>query len=400
MLTVIEKARFAGSILKNYRIIKAGPGILRFLIGYMNKFNVQYAGGHFIIHSHLPPINSRAYTRFIDEHLIRGSIGPSHAQIGVTNYCPQHCDYCYNKKRSGIPLETKEIIKLISDLKNMGVFWLGLTGGEPLLNNDIVDIIKSASDVCAVKLFTTGCGLTVELAEEMKKAGLFSVCVSLDSWDAEVHDKNRNYEGAFNTALKAVDIFKKTWIHTGISAVLSREIINKAGLEKFLSFLDGLTIHEIWLSEAKPSVESYWKDEMVITTEEKALLSSIQNERNKKPGMTVNYLAHFESEEHFGCNAGHKMLYVDAFGDTSPCVFIPMTFGNIRDVPVAEIWDDMRRSFPSEQNCFINRNYNLLKKYNKGEFPLNRTDSLEMLKEVSFGPLSRFNVLLNKKHGR
>jgi MoaA/NifB/PqqE/SkfB family radical SAM enzyme len=398
MLSIIEQIKFAGSILKNLRIVKAGPAILKFLTGYMNKFKIQYAGGNFIIHSHLPPVNSKAYSRFIDEHLIGGSKGPSHAQIGITNACPQKCEYCYNKNRTGIPLDTGEIIKAIGDLKKLGVFWLGLTGGEPLLNKDIVEIIRSASDGCAVKLFTTGCGLTEKLAEDMKKAGLYSVCVSLDSSKAEEHDKGRNYEGAYSTALKAVEIFRKAGVHTGVSAVLSKEMINRNDIETFLSFLDGLHIHEAWLSEAKPSVESYWKSDMVVTPAEKGLLKSIQEERNKKPGMTVNYLGHFESGEHFGCNAGNKMIYIDAFGETSPCVFIPMTFGNIKEVPVGKIWEEMRRNFPSENKCFIDSNYGILKKHYKGKMPLSRAESLEMLKEVSFGALSVFNKLLKKKH--
>ena len=50
-------------------------------------------------------------------------------------------------------METGTIIKLIKDLKEMGVFWLGFTGGEPLLNKDIVRIVESASNGCAVRFF-------------------------------------------------------------------------------------------------------------------------------------------------------------------------------------------------------------------------------------------------------
>lgn len=399
MLSVNEKVKFAGANLKNPRIIKAGPSILKFLINYMNQFNVKYVGGNFVIHSHLPPVNSRAYSRFINEHLIKGSSGPSHAQIGITNACPQKCEYCYNKSRTGVPLKTGEILKAIDDLKNMGIFWLGLTGGEPLMNRDIVEIIQSASDTCAIKLFTTGCGLTEKLAMDMKEAGLYSVCISLDDWKADVHDKGRNYKGAYETALKAVEIFKNAGVHTGVSAVLSREMIKNGDVETFLSFLEGLNIHEAWLSEAKPSVEAYWKEDMVITPEERVYINNIQETRNKKQGMTINYLGHFEGEKHFGCNAGYKMIYIDAFGETGPCVFIPMTFGNIRDIPVSQIWNEMRGHFPSEGQCFINKNYNILKKHNTGQIPLSRTESLEMMKEISFGGMSRFNTLMAEKHG-
>jgi len=54
-------------------------------------------------------------------------------------------------------MDTPTIKRVIGDLKKLGMFWLGFTGGEPLLNKDIVKITESASGDCAVKLFTTGC---------------------------------------------------------------------------------------------------------------------------------------------------------------------------------------------------------------------------------------------------
>ena len=95
-----------------------------------------------ILHSHLPPLNSPAYRRFVNEQLLARGSGPSHAQIGLTNACPQNCAYCYNKGRSGTVMDTATISRVIADLKSLGVFWLGLTGGEPLLNRDIVRIIE------------------------------------------------------------------------------------------------------------------------------------------------------------------------------------------------------------------------------------------------------------------
>jgi hypothetical protein len=75
----------------------------------MRAFRVQKAGRNLIIHSHLPPLNSRAYGRFIDEHLVAGSEGPSHAQVGLTDRCPQNCAYCYNRGRKGEPMDTLTI---------------------------------------------------------------------------------------------------------------------------------------------------------------------------------------------------------------------------------------------------------------------------------------------------
>jgi len=391
MAKLREQAALWRAISRNAQVLKAGLRTNRFLLRYLRRFRVRKVGRNLIIHSHLPPINSPAYKRFIDEHLLRRTDGPSHAQIGLTNACPQRCTYCYNKGRAGRVMDTATIKRVIKELKELGVFWLGLTGGEPLLNKDLLEIVESAAEDCAVKLFTTGSTLTPQLASDLKKAGLFSVSVSLDDWREEEHDRARGTPGAFREALRAIEVFKKTdGLHVGVSAVLSREMIVRDEVEKLLSFLSGLEVHEAWLSEAKPSVQGFWKSDLVITEAERRKLVVLQDRYNRDGGITVNYLGHFEGREHFGCNAGRRMVYVDSFGEVSPCVFVPMTFGNVMERPVGDIYADMRRLFPSEESCFINRNYPLLQKHGRGQIPLGKAESEELLAEVRFGPLAKF----------
>lgn len=391
MAKLREQTVLLKALSRNIQVLKAGPRINWFLLRYLRKFRVREVGGNLIVHSHLPPINSPAYKRFIDEHVLGRTDGPSHAQIGVTNACPQRCAYCYNKGRSGRVMDTATIKRVIGELKQAGVFWLGLTGGEPLLNRDLPEIVESAAGECAVKLFTTGSTLTPQLALDLKAAGLFSVSVSLDDWREEEHDRARGTPGAFRDALRAIEIFKKTaGLQVGVSTVLSREMIVRDEVETLLTFLSGLGIHEAWLSEAKPSVQGFWNSDLVITEAERKKLAALQDRYNRKGGMTVNYLGHFEGREHFGCNAGHKMVYVDSFGEVSPCVFVPLTFGNVTERPVGDILAEMKRHFPSDESCFINRNYSLLQKYGRGRIPLGAAESEELLAEVRFGPLAKF----------
>lgn len=391
MAKIKERIAVALAVLANPQILRAGPGVNLFFLQYLRKFRAKNIGGNLILHSHLPPLNHPAYKRFINEHVLKKAKGPSHAQVGLTNVCPQKCAYCYNKGRDGRTMDTATILRVIQDLKSMGVVWLGFTGGEPLLNRDIVRITESAAKNCAVKLFTTGATLTPELASALRSAGLFSVSVSLDHWREEEHDRARGTKRAFREALRAIDIFRNMGtIHIGVSAVLSRDMIRRNEVEEYLAFLSGLGIHEAWLSEAKPSVEAFWNKDHVITEEERRGLVTLQDRYNEDGKMTVNYLGHFEGREHFGCNAGHNMVYVDAFGEVSPCVFIPMTFGNVSEKSVSDIFVEMKSNFPSEESCFINKNFGLLQKHSAGRIPLSGKKSKEMLAEVRFGPLSRF----------
>jgi MoaA/NifB/PqqE/SkfB family radical SAM enzyme len=391
MIRKASPLKMTKAMLSTPGIVLAGPRVIGFLIRYMGKFRTQDVGGNLIVHSHLPPINHGAYRRFVREHLLSDGAGPSHAQIGVTAACPQKCDYCYNKDRRGNAMDDETIMRTIRDLKALGVFWLGLTGGEPLLNRNLPRIVETAGGDCAVKLFTTGSTLTRGLASDLKNAGLFSVAVSLDHWIEERHDAARNTRGAFRTALRAIETFRNVeGLHVSVSAVLTKDMLNRETVEKYLEFLAGLGIHEAWLSEAKPSSAAFMSESLVVTDEERAMLIDVQDRRNGRVGMTVNYLGHFEDGRHFGCSAGNKMIYVDAFGEVSPCVFIPMTFGNVNGEPVREIYRRMGERFPTERACFINRNFRTVGKYAKTGAPAGVEDSMKLLGEIQFGPRAEF----------
>jgi MoaA/NifB/PqqE/SkfB family radical SAM enzyme len=88
------------------------------------------------------------------------------------------------------------------------------------------------------------------------------------------------------------------------------------------------------------------------------------------------------------------MIYIDAFGEVSPCVFTPMTFGNVHDTPLRDIFNEMKALFrPSHEGCFINTNYHLLQKYSNGQAMLDKENSIKMMEEANFGPPSKFGQI-------
>ena len=380
------------------RLALVRPSLNAFLAGYFRKFPATDVGGQLLLHSHLPPLDSPAYDRFVRVHLLERRRAPSHAQVGVTAACPQRCLVCYNRDRKGVTLDSLELQAVISTLVDAGVVWLGLTGGEPLLRSDLPDLVALARGRCAVKLFTTGMGATKEVAVRLRSAGLFSVSVSLDHWDRAVHDEGRGYPGAWREAVRAVETFLAVdGLHVGISAVLSREMICRwEVVERVLRFAGELGVHELWLSESKPAVGSMFEEHLVLREDERRRIAGWQDWWNARVrragrGVLLNYLSHFEGAEHFGCNAGRKMIYVDPFGEVSPCVFAPVTMGNVRERPLAAVIADLWSRFPTEDCCFVNRNWPLVAAASGGCLPLDRAATLAMLDRVRFGGRSAFN---------
>jgi MoaA/NifB/PqqE/SkfB family radical SAM enzyme len=407
MRSIGTLATAARTLLAAPALLRVRPSLTAFLADYLGKFPVTEHAGRLVLHSHLPPLDSQAYARFVRLHLVNRVPGPSHAQVAVTDACPQRCAVCYNRDRTGTPLGDEELGRLISELIESGVVWLGLTGGEPLLRRTLPELVEGCGNRCAVKLFTTGMGATPEVARRLRDAGLFSVSVSLDHWDEETHDRGRGYAGAWRAAVNGVAAFLAAGgLHVGVSAVLSRaDIRRNETVLRLLELTAGLGAHELWLSETKPAVSSLFDPELVLGEEERKGIAAFQdawNARVKKEGrgVVLNFLGHFEGAEHFGCNAGRKMVYVDPFGDVSPCVFAPFSLGNVREQPLADILADMRLRFPTEDRCFVNRNWRLIADHAGGPLPMGRDRALALLGRVEFRPPAAFNRRYLSQPGR
>lgn len=398
MRRVHPLAALARTVAGAPAVVRVRPSVSAFLARYLQRFPAVDVGGHLILHSHLPPLNSAAYARFVRLHLLQHAAAPSHAQVAVTARCPQHCAVCYNRDRDGRELDDAALRRTIEELVSLGVVWLGLTGGEPLLRRDLPDLVAIARGRCAVKLFTTGMGATRERAAALRDAGLFSVSVSLDHQDEAANDRGRGFPGAWRAALHAIDHFLEAGgVHVGISAVLTRdEIRREEDIDRLMAFAEARGVHEVWLSEAKPTVASLWREDAVLTDDERRGVAACQDRWNAqlragRPGPTLNYLGHFEGAEQFGCNAGRKMVYVDPFGEVCPCVFTPFSLGNVRERPLAAIIDEMAQRFPTGDRCFMNRNWPLVAKISGGRLPLSRDQALALVGLADFGGLSAFN---------
>jgi len=114
-------------------------------------------------------------------------------RISVTQRCNLRCFYCHREGEdaaSGITEMTPDEIKrVVSVISSFGIGKIKLTGGEPLIRDDIIEIVRKINEVSGVSevSMTTNGTLLKDLAEPLKDAGLTRVNVSLDTLDAETY---------------------------------------------------------------------------------------------------------------------------------------------------------------------------------------------------------------------
>jgi len=112
--------------------------------------------------------------------------------LELTYRCPLHCVYCYNPvefARTDTELETAEWIRVIREARSLGAVQLGLSGGEPLLRDDVEEIAAEAHRLgYYTNLITSGVGLNEARVGALKAAGLDHIQLSFQDSTREMND--------------------------------------------------------------------------------------------------------------------------------------------------------------------------------------------------------------------
>lgn len=112
-------------------------------------------------------------------------------RISLTQRCNLRCFYCHREGQSsaGEELRSQEIKRIVEVARQVGISKVKLTGGEPLLRQDIVEIVEAISPLMRDVSITTNGTLLKEFSKDLKGAGLNRVNISLDSLNPEIYKK-------------------------------------------------------------------------------------------------------------------------------------------------------------------------------------------------------------------
>lgn len=316
------------------------------------------AGKGYLVSSFLPPIPSRAFEQLVkatpgqatryEEHTQARRRAPISLFMAVTGRCAYRCWHCSAANQAGLPDPSLEQLRsVIAQLQKMGTSILGLTGGEPLLRGDLEDLVAAIDDRSVSILYTTGMGLTPERARGLTQAGLFAAGISLDRTDSATFDQMRGRTGAWDTAVAAVDHFRRSGkTHVMVQCVADSDFLARGEHETLARLAKQIGAHEIRFLEGMPAGRlSECGPDGFLRSADRDVLLNFQRKANwssRYPKVTV--FAHTESAEMFGCGAATQHSYMDSQGNLTPCDFVPLGFGNAFQEPMAELWQRMNQA--------------------------------------------------------
>ena len=288
----------------------------------------------------------------------------------ITRRCNLRCVHC----RSSSELEAKEhpdfsfeeACRIIDDIASYAQPVVVLSGGEPLLRNDVFEIAsygtKKGLRMC---LATNGVLVTDETCTKLKKSGIKMVSLSLDGSTAEVHDDFRSQKGAFAGMVRAAGLFKKHDIPFLVNSSFTKR--NQAEIPKVYKLAKELGATAWYMFMIVPTGRGEDIMEELIPADVYEELLEWHYEMEKKeddilvrPTCAPHYYRVVlqkkkESGDDFkrrtlkfstggakGCLAGQLISLIDVDGNVLPCSYFPLAAGNIRKLTFKDIWENSK----------------------------------------------------------
>lgn len=353
------------------------------------------------INDFIPPFPSQAIAEYFKDYkkMAEGKFGPKRALISLTNRCNCQCEICYNKNYTGKEMSLEQIKKTIHELQDLGFFRIGLSGGEPTLRDDLEEIISCVEKKSFFVLLTNGCELTLENAKKFKKAGLEAVKIDLDHYKKEEVDNNKKFAGAFEKAIEAIKVSREANLYVATSLVVSKKFLEREEIYEYLDFVEKLGVNEVTVLEPKVYFCGEKSDYLLDEQDRKKLYDlHLKINKDRKRKIKVFVFEYFEHQKNFGCGAGLGSIYIDATGNVTPCPFVGLGLGNVKEESVASIYEKMKKCFLQPKDYCLSRAVkNEVEKNFQGQFPLNKEISEKILKKLKLGELPLENKKILKK---
>ena len=293
-----------------------------------------------------PPMPSPAAMRPFERKLrtmAEKIVFPATSTLSVTPRCPCRCVHCSADRfvtSDRKELSTEELKHVVDQALDLGVCTMIFTGGEPMVREDLPDLIAHVDKNRAhVMIFTSGVLLAEKNVALLAKAGLGSLNVSIDADTAEVHDDLRRLPGAFRKAMEGARRAREAGILTGISTYGSHDTVASGALEHILRIAQDEGFQEVTIFDCVPTGKFLARPDVIMGRKDIKRIRELADKYNAmaRP-MGVTAQAKANAYDGGGCFGGFAQFYMTCYGDINPCDFNPITFGNVRDEPLETIW--------------------------------------------------------------
>ena len=267
----------------------------------------------------------------------------------ITYACPLHCVFCYNPvdyTQHGPELTTQEWIKVLRDARAAGSVQCGFSGGEPLVRDDLEELVAEAHKLgFYTNLLTSGIGFTAERAKALKAAGLDHVQLSFQDSTRELNDF-LSHTQTFALKQKAAELIQENGWPMVLNCVIHR--LNIDYIEKIIELAVDLGAEYLELANSQYySWAQLNRDGLMPSREQLERAERVTNEYREKLGdkLRIFFVVpdYYETRPKKCMNGwGNIFLTITPDGSALPChtakMIKQLEFPNVKNMSVKDIW--------------------------------------------------------------
>ncbi len=257
----------------------------------------------------------------------------------ITSKCNLHCAGCYSRCNHATTdaepvsqLTSEEWLKIFDEADELGISFILLAGGEPMLRRDIIEAAGKKQNIL-FPIFTNGTFIDEQYFALFDKCRNLVPIMSIEG-SREITDKRRG-KGIYDKLIANMEEFKKRGLIFGASVTVTTQNYKEVTSDEFLNSLSDRGCKAVIFVEYVPVTEE--SSELAPSdTEREYLMNEMRRLREERPEMV--YIA-FPGDEKSsgGCvAAGRGFFHINSHGGAEPCPFSPYSDVNIRNSPLRE----------------------------------------------------------------
>ncbi|MFH1642966.1 MAG: radical SAM protein [Nanoarchaeota archaeon] len=277
--------------------------------------------------------------------------------LELTKECNLKCKSCsYWKKRVDNKLDKESIFQYVDELKKLGIKVVGITGGEPLLRNDLEDIIKYIkSKGIKVIIDTNGILLTEKRVRSLVESGTDSIMVSFYHSNEKIQDVFSGTKNTFSKKIKAIENLSKykNKINFGVIVIITKENfkdiikIGKFLKSKKVDYIKLYPMHNCYpyneFGSINISLTSFRNKDFIKLKEKlqefKKFAKNNRIHTNLSNTFTESIIRFLQGKINtYPCYAGYLYFYTNYKGDIFTCYDLNKPVGNVKKQKLMSIW--------------------------------------------------------------
>lgn len=286
----------------------------------------------------------------------------------ITRNCNLSCIHCRASATNGPytgEADTASCIKLLDQIADTNPEKAPspiviLTGGEPLLRDDIFEIAAYGTKrKLRMVMAPNGTLITENTAKKLYDAGIKRISISIDGIDADSHDSFRGVKGAFDGAIRGAELAKEAGIEFQVNTTITKANLDQIPQIQDLAISLGAVAHHIFLlvptgrgkyiidqaidAEQYEETLNWFYDQREITPLQlKATCAPhyyrILRQRSKEEGKKVTFETHGLDAVTRGCLGGTGFCFISHRGVVKPCGFLNLNCGDVTKEDFSAVW--------------------------------------------------------------